>query len=81
MFFELSYLAIRLWLEDQTDKGGFQSRVICKGRGNFLDVSIQFGGVCSYSDRRSGQGWSIAVATSEAVFNLSLRENWHIYQL
>jgi hypothetical protein len=40
MFFELSYVAIRLWLEDQTDKGDFKVESSVWGRGLILDVSV-----------------------------------------
>lgn len=49
MFFELSYVAIRLWLEDQTDKGDFKVRVICWGRGNSWWFQFWGRGLFSYS--------------------------------
>lgn len=47
MFFELSYLAIRLWLEDQTDKGDFKVESSVGGAWQFL--MFQLGVACSYS--------------------------------
>jgi len=40
MFFELSYVAIRLWLEDQTDKGDFKVESSVLGAWQFLMVSV-----------------------------------------
>jgi hypothetical protein len=61
MFFELSYLAIRLWLEDQTDKGNFKVESSVGGVA-ILDVSVGRG--LFIFGRYKGQGWSIAVVNN-----------------
>ena len=60
MFFELSYVAIRLWLEDQTDKGDFKVESSVWGAWQFL--MFHLGVACLFIfGRHKGQGWSIAV--------------------
>ena len=49
MFFELSYVAIRLWLEDQTDKGDFKVESSVGGRGNSWWFQFWGRGLFSYS--------------------------------
>jgi len=49
MFFELSYVAIRLWLEDQTDKGDFKVESSVWGAWQFLMVSVLRAWLVSYS--------------------------------
>jgi len=66
MFFELSYVAIRLWLEDQTDKGDFKVRVICLGGVAILDGFSFEGVACFIFGRHKGQGWSIAVVNENS---------------
>jgi hypothetical protein len=61
MFFELSYLAIRLWLEDQTDKGDFKVESSVGGVA-ILDVSVGRG--LFIFGRHKGQGWSVAVVNN-----------------
>ena len=48
MFFELSYVAIRLWLEDQTDKGDFKVESSVWGAWQFLMVSVLRAWLVSY---------------------------------
>ena len=75
MFFELSYVAIRLWLEDQTDKGDFKVESSVVGRGLILDVSVWGRGLFIFG-RHKGLGLvnSGLSITPEAVFYLSFRE-------
>jgi len=59
MFFELSYVAIRLWLEDQTDKGDFKVESSVWGAWQFL--MFHLGVACLFIfGRHKGKGWSIA---------------------
>jgi len=56
MFFELSYVAIRLWLEDQTDKGDFKVESSVMGAWQFLMVSVLRAWLVLIFGRHKGQG-------------------------